>query len=94
MKGNFRCLGTPQHIKSKYGEGYELEIKTVTPSHQSLLTRIKQLNMAASMIYTNSDQEVTSEDLDRVLVALCSDESIRKEVSLRGAGVYLLLRLK
>ena len=22
VNGNFKCIGTPQHIKSKYGEGY------------------------------------------------------------------------
>jgi ATP-binding cassette subfamily A (ABC1) protein 3 len=26
-KGNFRCIGTPQYIKCKFGEGYELELK-------------------------------------------------------------------
>lgn len=24
VKGNFQCIGTPQHIKSKYGEGMEI----------------------------------------------------------------------
>lgn len=24
VKGNFQCIGTPQHIKSKYGEGMEV----------------------------------------------------------------------
>ena len=27
VKGNFQCIGTPQHIKSKYGEGLEVELK-------------------------------------------------------------------
>ena len=27
VKGNFKCIGTPQHIKSKYGEGFEIEVK-------------------------------------------------------------------
>ena len=22
VKGNFKCIGTPQHIKSKYGDGF------------------------------------------------------------------------
>ena len=22
VKGNFKCIGTPQHIKNKYGEGF------------------------------------------------------------------------
>lgn len=27
VKGNFRCIGTPQHIKKKYGEGLQIEVK-------------------------------------------------------------------
>lgn len=27
VKGNFKCIGTPQHIKNRYGEGFEVEIK-------------------------------------------------------------------
>ena len=28
--GNFKCFGSSQHIKDKYGTGYELEIKIKT----------------------------------------------------------------
>jgi ABC-type multidrug transport system ATPase subunit len=24
VEGNFKCIGTPQHIKSKYGKGFEI----------------------------------------------------------------------
>jgi ATP-binding cassette subfamily A (ABC1) protein 3 len=27
VNGNFKCIGTPQHIKSKFGKGFEIEIK-------------------------------------------------------------------
>ena len=27
VNGNFKCIGAPQHIKSKYGKGFEIEIK-------------------------------------------------------------------
>ena len=27
VNGNFKCIGTPQHIKSKFGKGFELEVK-------------------------------------------------------------------
>ena len=27
VQGNFQCIGTPQHIKSKYGDGLEVELK-------------------------------------------------------------------
>eukprot|EP01097_Dermamoeba_algensis_P002695 TRINITY_DN2067_c0_g2_i1.p1 TRINITY_DN2067_c0_g2~~TRINITY_DN2067_c0_g2_i1.p1 ORF type:complete len:272 (+),score=55.67 TRINITY_DN2067_c0_g2_i1:118-933(+) len=28
VNGVFRCLGSPQHLKNKYGEGYSVEIRT------------------------------------------------------------------
>lgn len=27
VEGNLRCIGSVQHIKNKFGKGYELEIK-------------------------------------------------------------------
>ena len=32
--GIFRCWGTSQHVKSKYGIGYEIEIKIIKPSYE------------------------------------------------------------
>ena len=31
VNGEFRCLGTVQHLKDKYGSGLEIEIKTLFP---------------------------------------------------------------
>lgn len=50
VRGNFRCLGTPQHIKHKYGEGYELEVKMFEPSAEKILSRTKQTNFAPCII--------------------------------------------
>lgn len=36
VAGNFKCIGTPQHIKSKYGKGFEIEIKTKTIKRDEL----------------------------------------------------------
>lgn len=27
VNGNFKCIGTPQRIKSKFGKGFEIEVK-------------------------------------------------------------------
>ena len=37
VKGNFQCIGTPQHIKSKYGDGLQLEIKLKNPQKAELM---------------------------------------------------------
>jgi ATP-binding cassette, subfamily A (ABC1), member 3 len=34
--GVFRCMGSTQHIKNKFGVGYEIEIKTKKPSFAHL----------------------------------------------------------
>jgi ATP-binding cassette subfamily A (ABC1) protein 3 len=28
VKGRLKCIGSPQHLKAKYGDGYTLEIKS------------------------------------------------------------------
>lgn len=39
--GNFKCLGTPQHIKSKYGEGYEIQIKLLNPTKIQISKKLR-----------------------------------------------------
>lgn len=34
--GIFKCFGSSQHIKNKFGTGYECEIKIRKPSHTEL----------------------------------------------------------
>ncbi len=35
VAGSMKCLGSVQHLKSKFGKGYELEIKLIKPAdHQ------------------------------------------------------------
>ena len=31
VNGSFRCLGTPQQLKSKYGNGYRLKLRVCGP---------------------------------------------------------------
>lgn len=43
VQGSFKCMGTPQHIKSKFGEGYELEVKVDPPRRDALLGSLKRV---------------------------------------------------
>jgi len=49
--GNFKCFGTSQHIKDKYGTGYELEVKIKSIDEQEI-NQIKNDN--ANFINANT----------------------------------------
>jgi ATP-binding cassette subfamily A (ABC1) protein 3 len=36
VAGEFKCFGSSQHIKDKYGTGYEIELKIRTLNEESL----------------------------------------------------------
>lgn len=38
VHGQLACLGTIQHLKSKFGQGYTIEIKISTPSETNTTT--------------------------------------------------------
>lgn len=45
VNGLLRCIGTIQHIKNRYGGGYEIELKLAYPSDQSLVEAFKVWNL-------------------------------------------------
>merc|ERR1712156_1353414 len=63
VKGSFQCLGGPQHIKSKFGKGFQIIVKLEANSNKSdeLLNKLK-----ASVISKFSDCNVTDEHLDYI----------------------------
>ena len=48
VNGSFRCLGTPQQLKSAYGEGYSLKIRA-TGQIEALKEFIRQNLSHASL---------------------------------------------
>lgn len=36
VEGSIKCIGSIQHVKSKFGEGYEVEVKTNLPTELQL----------------------------------------------------------
>ena len=40
VKGNFKCIGTIQHLKNKFGEGYEVEIKIKIPTREEIAKKL------------------------------------------------------
>jgi ATP-binding cassette subfamily A (ABC1) protein 3 len=43
VKGRFKCFGSTSHIKTKYGTGYEIEIKTVINEDEQHKVECRQL---------------------------------------------------
>ena len=41
--GRLRCLGSSQHLKSRYGSGYQLDVKVRSGSEQGFKTWIRSV---------------------------------------------------
>ena len=57
VNGNFKCIGTPQHIKSKYGKGFEIEVKLKVMKKAEIDELKKKLNIEGVMSVTKNDYE-------------------------------------
>ncbi len=42
--GKIKCIGTIQHIKNKFGGGYEVEVKLEPPTMEEIEQRISEYN--------------------------------------------------
>ena len=82
VKGNFQCIGTPQHIKSKYGEGFEIEVK-LNPLQKTFLEE----EMRAKHI--NPHTLVRKPLLDDILNGLQAAPEDKNEISEGGAANYI-----
>jgi len=48
--GRFRCLGGQQHLKSKYGRGYTLELRVEPAKHDDAASGVRQLFPSAVLL--------------------------------------------
>jgi len=78
VNGNLQCLGTTQHIKNKFGGGYEIEIKLDIPAHAQVDAMLKSMNCKPE------------ESLDKVEVEAILDklqlQDLKQEISAEGSG--------
>ena len=48
VNGQFKCMGSPQHLKSKFGQGYTLLIKVgITAEEKEVSDALGQLTSSA-----------------------------------------------
>ena len=63
VNGKFRCFGSAQHLKSKYGVGYELEVKIKECDTKT----IEEMKVKGKI---NGRMELVRKSVDKVLTEL------------------------
>eukprot|EP00744_Colponema_vietnamica_P001462 GILI01002420.1.p1 GENE.GILI01002420.1~~GILI01002420.1.p1 ORF type:complete len:1195 (+),score=422.18 GILI01002420.1:401-3586(+) len=81
--GRIRCLGPAQHLKSKFGQGYELDLKSCLPTEaqvEEVLQRVKHL--------TNQDEAFAKDKLEEVC-RLLGDQTRQNQIQEHGSGAFI-----
>lgn len=86
VDGSLKCLGSAQHIKAKYGGGYELEIKLNITSKDQIHEKIKALGY-------NSGTFLTKPQIEKLLKD-CDASSLFEEITEKGIGSAIFMELK
>lgn len=76
--GEFKCFGSSQHIKDKFGTGYELEVKIRTLTEEEVNQSLKNFNIA------NGDSMI---GMNEVKTILGGNEMLADEIRADGLGV-------
>ena len=85
VNGNMQCLGTCQHIKNKYGGGYEIEVKMNLPTQQQIRDQIALLDLPAN-------KHVDFANLDDMLEKLNAVEFL-DSIAQKGSGSAIYFEL-
>lgn len=59
VEGNLKCLGSIQHIKSKFGRGYEVEVKVKIPTEEKFNQLIYNTGLTLDLIIVPSNLKET-----------------------------------
>lgn len=78
VDGQFKCFGSAQHIKSKFGDGYEIEIKIKIPSDEEIHQMMRERNI-------NENTIVNQSNLQNIL-GLFGSNQLFNEIRVGGLG--------
>lgn len=85
VDGRLKCLGTPQHLKSRFGEGWELDIRLHVPAPAAVDGLLWRLGLAAP---DGAAASMSYADIAEACVAL-GHAGWEAEVGERGSGAVL-----
>lgn len=57
VNGQLRCLGSSQHLKNRFGQGFELEIMTDLPAPEAVSAQLAELRSKAPQLVTAGDDD-------------------------------------
>jgi len=86
VNGNMQCLGTCQHIKNKYGGGYEIEVKLNLPTQQQIDDNLALLKLPAHHVVDFAHINQVLEDLDA--------KQFRDSIAEKGSGSAVHFELR
>jgi len=85
VNGELKCIGNIQHLKSKFGQGYELEIKFTANSQENIAALITRLP-------NNTPQKLTLSEVKTVLSTL-EASYLEQMISQGNSGSHLYFEL-
>eukprot|EP00742_Colponemidia_sp_Colp-10_P004062 GILJ01004335.1.p1 GENE.GILJ01004335.1~~GILJ01004335.1.p1 ORF type:complete len:1795 (+),score=302.12 GILJ01004335.1:677-5386(+) len=85
--GTFRCLGSAQHLKNKFGQGYELDIKTQNPTDEQMGPFYDHIRRFIH------DDCIAKAQLQNVCESLGRPDRFQK-IAERGTGAFIHAQLK
>jgi ATP-binding cassette subfamily A (ABC1) protein 3 len=82
--GRLRCLGSAQHLKSKFGQGYQVEmkIKNVEATDSDYLENLSAVAKAAGLVLPKHNDEEGAAHIDDVFLTM--QQSLEALLSLTG----------
>jgi len=87
VNGNLQCLGTSQHIKNKFGGGYEIEVKLELPTKEEVDSLIAT-KLGAQY------QGLLDETQVNVVLRTLNAVELREEISEEGTGSAIYSEMK
>eukprot|EP00742_Colponemidia_sp_Colp-10_P006712 GILJ01007195.1.p2 GENE.GILJ01007195.1~~GILJ01007195.1.p2 ORF type:complete len:426 (+),score=82.94 GILJ01007195.1:1417-2694(+) len=86
--GRMRCLGTAQHLKHKFGQGYELDMKTQLPTEASIQHLLSQISN-----FVTESSMIERANLAHVCSVLGRNDRV-SQIAEHGSGAFLFAQLQ
>ena len=70
VDGRLRCLGSAQHLKSRYGNGYQLEVNLKNTSPEQVQTSVNEMKTNGTLKEIDGREQVTLNEIKNILAKL------------------------